>query len=679
MFTGRCQPADHPYVQRLDGRCRAIFPPMSSPHPIAVPRREALRLPIASVDGDAIAAWVLGFLPVLYLALKNGGYDTVISGQVGVIAWWGVVLIALVGLMPRIRTVGWVGFALLAFVAAWTAVGISGAASDERALAETARVASYAGFLALALVLQSRAGSRHLLNGAATAIGIVTALAVLSRLHPQWFPANAHVDFLQSAERRLSYPLNYWNALASFMAIGAVLLLGVSATARTRVGQGVAAAAVPIAALGVFLCISRGGAIVFLIGVVAFLALTDDRLSKLATVLVTGVGSTILISAADQREAVKSGIDSAAARSEGAEMIWLCLIVCLGVALVHVAINLLARHAERPRWMQISSRQAWIATATAVPVVLVALIVSGAPAELSDRWDSFKEPPQVSGLVSDADVFARLNDSAGQGRYQYWQQALDAYRSDKLTGVGGGSFALWWAPRATIYGPVQDAHNLYLQTLAEVGLPGFLALLAFVALTLLGGVRRAMRNAGDARVLIAAATAGILIFWTHATVEWTWQLAVMPLALMIMVAVVLGQRSPHPSARSLAPRGALAVAGVLAVVPILLATTGAIELRQSQQAAGSGDYAAALADARTAAALDGDAMTPKLQQALIYEQAGDLRPARALAVDATEAEPENWKPWLIRARIETKLGRIRSGLRSYRRARDLNPMSPLFS
>ena len=66
---------------------------------------------------------------------------------------------------------------------------------------ELGRVATYLGVLVLAIALQGRAAARHTINGLACAIGLVTLLAVLSRLHPQWFPANDHARVPRRRQR----------------------------------------------------------------------------------------------------------------------------------------------------------------------------------------------------------------------------------------------------------------------------------------------------------------------------------------------------------------------------------------------------------------------------------------------------------------------------------------------
>lgn len=629
-------------------------------------------------DGDALAAWALAFAAVFYLAMRNGGFGTAVSGQFGLLMWWAVLLIALAGLAPRLSAWGWVGVGLLLAMAAWTALGIGGSESQERTLAEVGRVATYAGALLLALVVQARAGSRPIVSGLACAIGLVTVLAVLSRLHAEWFPHNDQIEFLDTSTRRLSYPLNYWNALATLMAVGFMLLLAVGSTARTTAGKALAMSVAPVSCLGIYLCVSRGGVILIVIGTLIYLALADDRLSKAVSTVIAGAGGGVLILAASARDAVQSGLDTVAARSEGGEMIVICMIVMAGVALLHLGVDWLARHERRPRWSIVPRRQAAIGAGAALALACTVFVVAGGVQELGDRWEAFKEPPAKSGAVTDANAFARLQDSAGQGRYQYWESAIEQYKSDKLRGTGGATFALWWPRHATVEGPVLDAHNLYLQTLGELGVVGVLVLLGFVAMTLIAGVRLAIRTTADARVRCAAATAGLATFWLDGTVEWVWQMPVLAVVTMFLAAVLLGRGTIQRGALGMRWRAALAGVAVVAIVPIAMATSVAAQLDRSQAAVRAGELGSALDLARSASRVQPGAAGPKLQEALVLEQAGDLRRALTLSGEAVEREPTNWKPWLVRARIAQRVGRRQAALRAFRTARRLNPQSEVF-
>src|SRR3954453_3206272 len=271
----------------------------------------------------ARGGWVLPFMLVLYLALKGGGYDEVIRGEVGIAIWWVVLLGALVGGLPvaRISRAGWIGIGLFGAFWVWMALGITWSGDSERSVAEVARIAMYIGVFALALSVQGREGLRRTVNALAAAIGVIGALALLSRLPPGSFPHNDLPTFIPDARSRLNYPLNYWNGLAAFMAMGIPLALATANRARHLPFQALAAAAVPVMALTAYYTLSRGGAIEVAAGLVVLLALHPRRLTLLPSMLVAGAGSAIVIAAATQRDALENGLGNSAAHSQGNEML----------------------------------------------------------------------------------------------------------------------------------------------------------------------------------------------------------------------------------------------------------------------------------------------------------------------------------------------------------------------
>jgi hypothetical protein len=651
---------------------------------LPLPRRLAAR-----IDPPALAAWMLAFALVTYLALSNGGYDAVVRSQVGVAVWWIVLLGALAGLLPaRIGVAGWVGIALLAGFAAWTALGIGWSESAERSATEMARVATYLGVLVLAIAVQGRTAARHTINGLACAIGLVTALAVLSRLHPQWFPANDHIDFLTGSERKLSYPLNYWNALAALVAMGIPLLLAVALGARSLVGQAVSAATLPLSALCVYLTISRGGALALTAGILVFLLLVPRRLDALATLLVAGAGSAILISAASQRDALQDGIPTATAIDQGTEVIWLALIVCGGVALLRVALGLAERHVERPAVLAPGRRGTTFYGLAALVVVVIVGVGLGAPGEINDRWQDFKAPNGAVAPGSQDNVFSRLQAANGNGRYQFWQSARDANATDRLKGIGPGTFEFWWSRHATNPGFVRDAHTLYFETLGETGIIG-LGLLGGLLIWLLGtALLRSLQAPPGLRLWIAAAAGGLAAFMTSAAFEWVWEMAAIAVAVMALGAVILVGREEGPVGRAetastprrqVAPRVILAVLAVLALIAVVVPLAAATSTRDSRDAAREGRLGAALADSRTAERLQPYAATPHLQRALVLEEAGTLDPAAAAARAATKDEPTNWRTWLVLARLDARRGRGRAAVDELRTARRLNPHFSVFA
>jgi hypothetical protein len=645
-----------------------------------VPRRLGFRL-----DPPALGAWTLAFALVAYLALRDGGYDTIVRSEVGIAVWWIVLLAALAGILPaRIGLAGWVTIGLLGAFALWTGLAIGWSQSAETSVIELGREAAYLGFLVLAIALQGRAAARHTINGLACAIGLVTVLAVLSRVHPQWFPTNVQFRFLGAASvRRLSYPLNYWNALAAFVAMGVPLLMALALGARTIVARAVSAAVLPISALCIYLTISRGGVIELGVAVLVFMLFVPRRLEALATLLVTGAGAAILIWAASRRAPVRSGLDTVAATHGGAVLLVLALVVCVGVALLQVSLALAARHFEVPRRLR-TGRGATAALAAALAAVAaVAAIAAGVPGKVERQWHNFKQPPGVVAPVSESTVFSRLSAINGNGRYQYWVAASHANQTSPWRGIGPGTFQFWWAAHATTDGPVRNAHSLYFETLAETGLIG-LALVVGLLVWMMGvAVWRLSHATGSMRLWLAAAAAGLAVFMAAAAVEWVWQMAaIVAAALLLGAVIVAGRERPQPlerpDLRHRIHRGLLVAIALIALGAISLPLAGAIAIRRSQVAAAGGQLAAAYTDSLAAQRLQPYAATPRLQEALVLEAAGEFGPAASAAQAATRDEPTNWQTWLTLARIDAEAGAYRAGIAALERARTLNPRSQLF-
>jgi O-antigen ligase len=218
---------------------------------------------------------------VLALALSGGGYDVVIRGQIGLAAWWVVLIGSAAGLLPaaRLARPAWIAVALLAGFALWTGLSALWSASAELTLKELAR-AGYLGWFVLGLVAVRAGSATQLIRGVAAALGLVGLLAVLSRLTPAAFPTNPLLEFFPGATRRLAYPLQDADATAELLAIGLPLLLACAAAEVNRAGRAVAAAAVPVTVLAIILTASRGAVLAALVGTAMFFALRHERSAK---------------------------------------------------------------------------------------------------------------------------------------------------------------------------------------------------------------------------------------------------------------------------------------------------------------------------------------------------------------------------------------------------------------
>jgi O-antigen ligase len=637
--------------------------------------------------GD-LGGWLLGFVLVGYLALEGGGYDAVVRGEVGIALWWIVLLGAATGVLGlRWSKLGWTAAGLFTGYVLLTGLATTWTESSERTIAELGRASAHLAVLALGLSAVAGKSVRPVLNGLTCAIGGVGVLAALSRMQPGWFPENDQLELLADSAHRLSYPLNYWNGLGAFMAMGVPLLLSAAAGARSRLAQALAAAAIPFACLTLYFTVSRGGTLALLVAVAVYFALHGERLWMLPTLIVGAVSSAVLIAAAGQRDALGDGLITGAALAQGDELLVVAIVVAAGAGLLQVAAGLLVRHAHRPAWTQVPRRRAATITAVAT-VVLAALALSlGAGERVSDSWQEFKSVSGAAGSrdpgESAADVFQRLDTVSGNGRYQVWMSAVDAMETDPLKGLGPGTFEFWWARNSTIPSFLRDAHSLVFETLAELGIPGLVLLGGMLLLMLVAGAVRTVRADPDTRTRLAAATAAFAAFVVSASIDWSWELFVLPAAALLLGAVILvGSRSdwddeerPRPAPIPL--RAGVAFASLLAIVCVAIPLAGVSAVRESQARVAAGELEPALEEARKAEQTQPYAATPALQRALVLEEAGDLAGALEAGVRATREEPTNWRTWLVRSRLEVRSGDSVAAVRSIRKARALNPRSPL--
>jgi hypothetical protein len=664
----------------------------------ALAQRRVLALPVGPrLDPQVGWIWVLGAALLLYLGLDGGGYDLVVRSNAAIAVWWVILLGALCGVIPAARTTttGRIALALLAGFVVWTAIATSWALSPERSVQELSRVVCYLGVLALAVWTypdRDRA-LRHATAVVACAVVVLAGLALISRLRPGTFSgAETTASFLPGEQNRLSWPLNYWNALGGLVALGIPLLLGVAGSARSLIAQALAAAAVPMVVLAGYLTFSRGGAIAAGLAAAAYIVLAPERLSKLATLAVSAGGSAILVAGAVHRHAIEQGHIGALARHQGSTLLVAVVLVCAGVGVAQVGLGLAARHGTLPRVLRITQAQARVLLVIGVVVVVVAALAAGAPHRLSHAWHQFKQPT-ASALHENA--LGRYGALSGNGRYTYWHTAVKAMPGHWLDGYGPGSFEFVWLPRASQWSYVQNAHSLYVETLAETGLVGLGLLVAFLLAVLIAALRGLARTTPERRTRAAAVAAALVAFIVGAGFDWLWQVPVLPVAALLLAAAVLvperaavsvrrSRRDELPTARrfggmpGLAPRAAIVVVAAAALVLTGVPLAGTVALRSSQAAARAHNLPQALREATTAVSVESDSASARLQEALVLEQLGRYAAAADQARQATTAEPQNWQTWLVLSRIEAEQGKPRHALADYRRARHLNPRSPIF-
>jgi O-antigen ligase/polysaccharide polymerase Wzy-like membrane protein len=623
----------------------------------------------------AAASWALCFGLVLFLGLEGGGYDPLVHDQVGIAAWWALLATVAAGLLPR-RQLGpaaLTALGLLTAFALWIGLSLIWTESVEKTFTDFARALSYVAIFALVMASRDGRETQRLIGAVAGAIVVVAVVALLSRLHPDWFPTAQQTGKILESEDRLSFPLNYWNALAALTAIGVPLLLQLASGARWILTRAAAAAALPAMILVLYLTLSRGGIGATAVAVLVFLVVAADRLPKLIPLAFAALAGAFLIVLAHDREALHEGLANSLAREQGDELLPIVIVVCAAVGLLQAGVAALGGRWQRPDWSRPSKQGTWAGVAIGAVVLLVAALAVGAPGRVSDAWGEFKEgggPGEGS---------ERLSSAAGESRYQFWTSTLDENATAPLIGTGSGTFQFWWAREGDEAETVRDAHSLYMQTIGELGIVGILLLLFFLAWVFVNGLRAALLSDSEERSRLAAALAGFTVFVLTAAVDWMWQVPVVPVAALMLACglLVAGGSSVKPRL-PVSWRVGVAVVSLLAIVAIAIPLASLSLTRQSQASVRGGDYAAALEDAKSAQNVEPAAATPRLQQALVLELMGDLPAAEAAARAAVDRESTNWRLWLVLSRIAAENGRADAAVAAYKEARALNPRGESF-
>lgn len=628
----------------------------------------------------AASGFGIPFLLVLYLAFASGGYDLVSRSQVGVIVWWAILLAILAGILPaaRVTRAGCIALAVLGALLLWTVAGtLFWTESTERSVIEVSRVATLFGIFLLLILIQGKDGLRHAVTAIAAAVAIVSVITLADRFQPDLLPFGSDYVFPDGYPRaRLNYPLEYWNGLATFVAMGAGALLWIAAAGKTIAGRSLAAGMLPLLALVGYLTASRGGVIEGAVVLVVMLILFPKRILLLLSLLIPAAGSILLVVLINRRPELRDFVPGDLTSTQGSQMTWLTLAVFFVAAGLQAAVALVAKRGnlKLPQASRVSARNTGIAAGLVTVLVLVVALASGF---IGDRWSEFQQPSTL-GTVN------RLSNLNSGERYLLWKSATEASSSEKLTGIGPGTFEYWWAREGQGQQFVRDAHSIYLEGLAEMGPVGLLLVVALIFGPLGLAATLALRRGSDeTRGLAAAAAAGIAAFAVAAGVDWAWELTVLPVVFFVLAAGVAGAdaqavRSDEAPARDGPPGWAgripIAAAAVVMIILIAVPLAGATLYRSSKSSVRSGDLERALDEARQASDLQPYSASAKVQIAQVLNLLGRNGEAAEAAEQATDEEPGNWRNWLVLTQSLKEVSPDRARA-SAKRAEGLNPKS----
>ena len=546
-------------------------------------------------------------------------------------------------------------------------------------MAEADRVLVYLGVLLAAfLIAQTDQRRQRFAEGVVFALILVGVLGLATRLLPHVFPV---AEGLGSGPR-LRYPLGYWNANGVACGVAAALIPWLSRRSLTPALRWAAVAFLPAMLLTLYFTYSRGGVLALLVAGGCLVALSHDRLWMLGT-LATGVlGAAPAVLAVQARDSLADNIDNAAAVDQGLTVL---LILLAGTALTLGLFALMRRLARRRgaltgRAVAISrDPRALRAVAIGFAVLaLVAVLAVGGRA-----WDQFSS----SDIEFPNQPQKHFGEASGGGRHDFYRVALDAFGEKPIGGNGAGTYQFSWVKLRELATPVHNAHSLYLEAFAELGLIGGLLVLGMVGFLLWTGLSAWRHSSGIARERNAALLAAALALAVGMAIDWFWEIAALGAVFFLASGALLAARCGQlASARAAAggprerPGIGLAIGGLAVAWITALALIGPLlvdrEIDSSQAAAAEGNFGVAVEKADTARSIEPWAASPYVQLGLLAEVEGDYATATEQMSKAIDREEGNWLLYYLRARIQHEAGDEAAARADRRRALELNPLEP---
>jgi hypothetical protein len=615
----------------------------------ATTRLTASRLSLAAVTARA-PAFLLGLAPAPLLAVNGGYFPSSWGWSALALAWFGI-LGATFARVTRPTVLQLAFLSSLVLLAAWTAASLVWSTSGTETMFEVERTLVYvAGAVAvIAFVRGEDVGA--LLSGVLLAIVAICAYALATRLFPTGTPYQA------AGGVRLSTPIGYWNGLGLLGVMGALLGAGLASRAASVAGRAAAAAAIPLVVLTQYFTLSRGAWIALFTGT-AFLVVCGAGRVRIVTTLLPVVALTALVvwQASTKSALVSSGVTRAAASHDGHALLPTLVVAIAGSA---AWVALLGLVTARVRIPVLAVRAAGAVMLAVAAAVLVATFVHyGSPWSLAQRgYDSFRgNTHAVLG-----DQTGRLFSLNNNGRIAAWKVAWHGFETQPVGGLGAGTFGEYWTQHRQITMNIQDAHNLYVETLFELGVVG-LVFVAGLILIPFAGLLRARRTPA------VGALAALVAFAVASFADWHWELAGVTLCAVLCGGAALAvRREPGgPGRWSLVPL----VAAMALLVLSLGGVAERLALSSSAHAANSGHFARAATDARRARWLAPWSADAWKALGLAQRLSGDRRAAVASYRKAASLDPYGEDRWLDLAVVAT--GRTRSA--ALARAHALNPL-----
>ncbi len=621
----------------------------------------AVRARAAVPDLGAFAVGAGAALGMGALAAADGGYFPPAWGWTALVGLW---IAAAWLLLGRAELGGGVlGLAFLggfAGLAVWTWLSLLWTENTTQTALESFRLIAYLGAAAALMFVVRREHVPALLRGVLTAITLVSAYGLATRFFPDRLGSYDPI-----ATYRLSEPLGYWNGLGIFAAMGALLALGLLARDSSLVARCLAAASFPILLSTMFFTFSRGAWIALGVGLLAAFALDPRRLHLVVAALAVAIPSLIALWAGLSSDALTERDAPLFAAIDQGQIVAAIILGCSILAAAAGAALVLAERRVTP------SRNVRLAFAGLLAVLALGaiggvLVKFGGPvAMVEEAYDAFRVP-----ATEPEDLEQRLFSFSGSYRPELWEVSWEQFRQAPILGTGPGTYEQYWNRERPISHIVTDAHNVYLETAAELGIVGFAFLLVAFGAPLLAafGARR--------EPLAVGAFGAYVAYLAHAGIDWDWEMTGLTLpALGCAVALLLLRPTTVvPFVPGAAIRyGAVATAVVLAAIALGgLVGASATSASQDALAESPPDVAEARKQATKAERWARWSSEPWQRLGEAQLAADDLAGARQSFRKAIAKEPTDWELWYRLAEASSGAERRRAIAAASR----LNPRSP---
>jgi tetratricopeptide (TPR) repeat protein len=579
---------------------------------------------------EAAAPFTVAAATAALLAIDDGGYLATTWGWAALALAWvaGLALVLCAGRCSRLE-LGWVGG--LTALTGWTAASMLWTSTKTQTALEVERTLVYL-LAAIAVAAVARSATYRLLVWGAWAGSTIACLyALATRLFPNRLGVTDPV-----ASHRLADPIGYWNGLGLLAAMAVVLAVGLATYGRPGWARALVAASVPLLLPTLYFTFSRGAWLALVAALLAAFALSDRRLELAASLLLQALPAAGAIWLAYGAKPLGETNASLVSSTHAGHTLSLrLLLLAAAAAALRAVFDAVARR------VNVSSeiRRGFATLLVAAVVIAIAggVIHYGGPAGALDRARrSIESTPAPASNLNQ-----RLFSLSSDNRLHQWHVALDEWKAHSLLGGGAGSFAQFWAAAGPNQAPLLRVHNLYLETLAELGPIG----LAVLAVTLLLPLAAAIR--ARHRSLVPIATAAYVAWLVHIAYDWDWQLpGVTIVAIVCAGALLVGARRQGAIARSATARWGLLATACVAGIAAFLGLLGNVAITRSAEAIHAANYAAAVAAVEDARRWEPWSSAPYAELALIRHLQGKAADERAAYEEAVAKDPRNWELWV---------------------------------